>query len=360
MLSRLSYLNKALLFTFGLKILYLLLGNAFPNGWHGWDRLFEVMARNDSGWYFQIAADWYPSHPPAPGEQTAFPFFPLYPLLLGLVMKLTGTYIAAATLLHIALSWIWVKVLFGYLRLKGFDDRKAMMFTVLLQCFPWAYFFHVYYSEILFSTLLLWSLSALMREKPLQLMMAVFLLALCRPTGVVMAAGMVFFVLEKAGWLAILKDRKSILLALSLAGAPLAVLAWSGYLYNHCGDPLAFSHSQAAWGRAYTWPWESFFTNGFWDVQFLSAVVLIMLLITVYIMRKAGTADKLFVGLNLLFPLTTGAVTSYYRFFLVIPQVFEYLFGYFYKRWIPVAIILLSLNLLTFYYWVSHSGWLSF
>lgn len=360
MLSRLSYLNKALLFTFGLKLLYLLLGNVFPNGWHGWDRLFEVMARNDSGWYLQIATEWYPANPPAPGEQTAFPFFPLYPLLLGLVIKLTGTYISAATLLHVALSWIWVKILFGYLRLKGFDDRKAFMFTVLLQCFPWAYFFHVYYSEILFSALLLWSLSSLISEKPGPLMIAVFLMALCRPTGVVMAAGMVFLILEKAGWQAILKDRKRILLSLSLLGAPLAVGVWAVYLGYHCGDPLAFSNSQAAWGRAYKWPWEAFFANGFWDVQLLSVVVLMLLLTTCFVMRKAAAAEKLFVGLNLIFPLTTGAVTSYYRFFLVIPQVFEYLFGYCYKRWIPVAIILMMLNLFTFYYWVSHSGWLSF
>lgn len=357
---RLNYLNQALLFSLGLKLLYLILGNLLPGGWHGWENIYGVLARNDSSWYRLIAETWYPNHPPAAGEQTAFPFFPLYPLLLGAVMKLTSGYLSAATILHLVLTWLWIRVLFSYLRLRGLDDRRAFQFSVLWQCFPWAYFFHVYYSELLFSTLLLWALAEVMRERPGYLFSAVLLLALCRPTGVMMAVGMAFLIAEKAGWLQILTDRRRLLLMVSLAGAPIAVGLWSAYLGAYSGDPLAFSHSQDAWGRAYKWPWEAFFTSGFWDVQLLSVIVILMLLASVWFMRKAGRGEQMFVGLNLLFPLTTGAVTSFYRFFLVIPQVFEQLLSALGRRWIWVAAVLLMFNLWAFGYWVSISGWLSF
>lgn len=356
---RQNYLNQAILFSLGLKLLYLIFGNLLPGGWHGWEHLFDVMARNDSGWYHQIARDWYPDHPPAPGEQSAFPFFPLYPLLLGAVMKLTGAYISAATCLQLLITWIWIRILFSYFRLRGFDDRRAFQFSVLWQCIPWAYFFHVYYSELLFSSLLLWALSEVIRERPWYLFTAVFLLSLCRPTGVMMAAGMAFLIAERAGWLRIFTDRR-LLLIFSLAGAPLAVGLWSVYLDAHCGDPLVFSHSQDAWGRAYKWPWEAFFPNGFWDVQLLSSIVILMLLATIMLMRRASRGEQLFVGLNLLFPLTTGAVTSFYRFFLVIPQVFEHLLSFLGRRWVWAAVILMLFNLWAFGYWVSVSGWMSF
>ena len=354
------YFTKALIFSFGLKLALVLIGNLLPHGWNGWEHIFDVLARNDSGWYHQIARDWYPTQPPSAGEQTAFPFFPLYPLFLSGFLKLTGHYIYGALILHVILTFIWIYVLFLYLRSKGFSDKQIFIFSVFYQCFPWAYFFHAFYSELLFSSLLLTALFAIESKKVSLLFFSTMLLALCRPTGLMMAAGMVFIIAEYGGWIKVFSNKLRFKQLLALSGALFGVFVWSIYLHYYCGDALAFSHGQAAWGRAYKWPWEAFFPSGMWDVQLLSVYVIILLVLSFFVLSKATKGEAIFTGINLLFPLITGAVTSYYRFFLVIPQIFEKAFALIEARWQIVSAVLLILNLVTFGYWVSYSGWLSF
>lgn len=355
-----KYLKLALLFAFGFKAFLVLFGNLLPGGWNGWDHVFDVLARNDSGWYHLIAADWYPQTPPQPWEQTPFPFFPLYPFLLLVFLKITGGYISAALILHLGLTYIWIYTLYKYLIKINMQAKTAFVFTVLYQLFPFHYFFHSFYTEQLFSILLLWALIEIKNKRWIYLFFATFLMALCRPTGLIMSAGLAFVIAEDAGWLKLLKSRAHILLVLSLSGAVLGVITWMLYLHFHCGDALAFSHSQAAWGRHYTWPWESLFRHGRWDVQLLSTYVCVLLCITIFAMRKAKLSNKIFVALNAIFPLITGNINSYQRYFSVIIPAFESIFAMLYKRWILWACVLGAINLLTYFYWVSYSGWLSF
>lgn len=355
-----NHIIRAIVFTFGLKLFLIIFGNIIPGGWNGWNHIFDVLARNDSGWYHQIARDWYPQHPPTAGEQTAFPFFPLYPLLLSFFLKLTGDYISAALILHSILTVIWIVSIFRYFRISGMSDKFIYTFIIFYQCFPWSYFFHAFYSELLFSILIFQALTSIKLRQWKVLFLSVYLLALTRPTGLIMAAGMALLIAENSGWLKLFKDKKAILMLLSLSGAVAGVITWCVYLHFHCGDAFAFSHAQAAWGRRYKWPWEAFYTSGVWDVQLLSTVVLLMLLLSIYLFRKSGTGEKGFIALNLLFPLTTGAVTSYYRFFLVIPQIFEKTVNLLNNNWKWIAALLMAINLTLFAYWVSYSGWLSF
>jgi hypothetical protein len=80
-----SYFKKAIVFAFSVKLLYIIIGNLFPGGWNGFDHILDVLSRNDSGWYHQIARDGYPLTPPVAGEQSPFAFFPLYPALIALL-----------------------------------------------------------------------------------------------------------------------------------------------------------------------------------------------------------------------------------------------------------------------------------
>lgn len=154
--------------------------------------------------------------------------------------------------------------------------------------------------------------------------------------------------------------RQKLKLVLALSGAAIAILLWSIYLWLRCGDPLAYSHAQAAWGRHFTWPWESFFYHHRWDIQVLSIYTLVLLLFAGIAMISAKKSDKYFVAINAIFPLITGNLNSYYRFFAVILPAFESMFQRMIKyRWFWMPVLLL-LNLISYWYWVSYSGWLSF
>lgn len=368
-----KYLKKALLFAFGLKLFYLLLGNLLPNGWNGLEHVLDVLARNDSGWYHQIARDGYPTSPPALGVQTSFAFFPLYPAIISLfrqpILLFTQNndlvYVLASLLVHLPLTWLWVVILFKWLGGMGFEPRRAFIYSIFFQVFPYHFFYHMFYSEVLFSILFMWALMAVQKKQHLSLALAVALLTLCRPTGIVFSAGLGLWLLAENGWFRVLRQRDNLIQLLALFAAPAALVLWMIYLYFHCGDPVAFSSTQSAWGHSYTWPWEPLFAGRQWYLQLISIYVLLLILTSIWLLRKARLGEQLFFWMNALFPLITGSIASYYRYFSVIPTYFLRLFAVLETRWKWVVVLGMSLNILLYYVWVSLSSrapeeWLTF
>lgn len=356
------YLKQALLFAFGLKLFYLLLGNMLPHGWNGITHIFDVFARNDSGWYHQIARDWYPTATPDKWRQSAFAFFPLYPTVIGIfrqpVLLFTENrdliYTLASFLAHLALTWLWVLMLFRWLGTTGMDPRRIFIFSIFFQVFPYHFFYHVFYGEVLFSALFMGSMYALARKSNLWLAVSVALLTLCRPTGIVFSAGLGLWIIADNGWFGVLKQKENLKHLMALFASPFALLIWMFYLHYKSGDAMAFSHIQSAWGRSYVWPWESFFAGGYRYEAVLSVYVLLLIAATVFLFRKAGIGEKIFVGLNVIFPLLTGTVASYYRYFSVIPQFYIRLFNAVESRWKWVAAGCMLLNIMLYYVWVSE------
>lgn len=355
------YLKRALLFAFGLKLFYLLLGNVLPHGWNGVEHVLDVFARNDSGWYNLISRDGYPTTPPAEWQQTPFAFFPLYPSIIAvfrlpvswLIQDSGIAYVVASFLAHLPLTWFWVVMLFKWLGTMGLKPRSIFIYSVFFQVFPYHFFYHMFYSEMLFSILFMWALISVSRKANVSLAAAVALLTLCRPTGIVFSAGLGLWILADNGWLRILKEKEKIKQILALLASPLVLLLWMVYLHFHCGDALAFSNTQSAWGHAYTWPWESLFSGRQWYVQVMSVYVIILLIATIGLFRKARTGEKLFIAVNVLFPLITGSVASYYRYFSVIPHFFVRLFGIAERQWKWVVVACMLVNILLYYVWIS-------
>jgi hypothetical protein len=355
------YLKRALLFAFGLKLFYLFLGNLLPNGWNGIEHVLDVFARNDSGWYHLISREGYPTTPPIEWQQTPFAFFPLYPAIIALMRQpvllftenMDLVYVLASFISHLLLTWIWVVLLFKWLETSGMEPRRIFIFSVFFQVFPYHFFYHMFYSEVLFSILLMWALISVHRNEHYPLAAAVALLTLCRPTGIVFAAGLGLWIIANSGWVGILKQKDNKKQILALFAAPLALAMWMLYLYFHCGDALAFSHTQTAWGHKYTWPWKTLIFDGAWYKEAISWYVIALLLMTILLFRKARLGEQLFVGFNVVFPLLTGLVASYYRYFSVIPQVFVRLFTVIESKWKLTVIICMIINTLLYYVWVS-------
>jgi len=345
---RSGYLTRALWFFLVLKLVYVALGLIWNPG-SAWLSIFH---RNDSAWYELIARQWYPSLPPQSGHESVFAFFPLYPLLLRLLMQFTVSYLTAAMLLNLVCGSLWIFLTFRLLQQRGWHEREIFRFLVFFQLLPFHHFLHVFYTESLFLLLLTGLLYFMERRQPAWVFFTALLLVLCRPTGLIYAATVPLLYFGSfepkpiADWF-----RRS----LPLLGAPIGLLLWMSYLQLHCGDARAFSHAQSGWDRAYTWPWEALFNQGTGSITALSVYSIFILLLAGYWLRHATWPTKLFHAINLLFPLITGQVISYPRYISANLPLFHQMRNGLNSRYFAIICVLVaSLHIIVFYAWVMN------
>ena len=301
------FFTRSVLFFLGLKSVYIFSG-LFWIGNNDWLSTFH---RNDSSWYALIAENGYPSEAPVSGVESAFAFFPLYPMLIRLIMPFAGSFAFAAFLLSLLTGLLWISVSFRLLRHLQWSDREIFRFLTLFQLLPFHHFHHVFYTEQLFLLLLTGIMLSLEQRNAVLLFILSLLLALTRPTGLIYAATLPLLFLTDFSIPSLKNWFKH---CLPLLGAPLGIFLWMGFLKLHCGDALAFSHAQSGWNRGYSWPWESLFNDGQLATALISVYTLLLLTLAAYLFRKASPGAKFFQVINLLFPLSTGQVISYPRY----------------------------------------------
>jgi hypothetical protein len=118
---------------------------------------WDIFARWDSQWYFNIAYDGYHYEP---GSRGTLGFFPAYPLLMRYVGRLFGHSQADLYYGGIAISWVaFVIAMIGLYKLARLDlEADAAGRTVLLAAiFPFAFFFGVVYTESMFLAATVWA-----------------------------------------------------------------------------------------------------------------------------------------------------------------------------------------------------------
>ena len=177
-----------------------------------------------------------------------YAFFPLYPLLIKAVDFFSPYSVINGQIIS-QISFLGCLILF-YMLLQHYFDEKTCRFGVLLLAFcPFNIYFSSAYTESIYLFLSLAAWLAMLRKNWLCLGLFGCLLALTRPTGILLFA---------PGLLAVLEDWKQthqfnwrfIYLLLIPAGTMLFMF----YLWRHVGDPLAFLHAEQAWGRLYVPP----------------------------------------------------------------------------------------------------------
>ena len=350
------HIRNALILTLAIKLLFLAYGNILRPPSNASD-IFEVFMENDSYWYLNIVENGYPSSEPQTHEQSAFAFFPLYPLLIAAFKVVFIHFGLSAFILSLALSCFWVWGIFQYMADLGFSKQKAFWLVAFLQVFPFHYFFHVFYTELLFSTILIWLMIFSRQRQFIGILFLSFALVLSRPTGLLFA-----FTIALSGLLQInIKQWLSSQLSyLGFIGAPIGIAAYSYFCYNRCGNPFIFSQNMNAWGRQYTWPWEPFFTPHV-DLQILIPYVIFLIAIGLIAAALNKGKQAIIIIPNLVMPLFTGSIISYYRYVAVIHPIFQKLIGRFTWLCRPwVLVILFLFNLGTFTYWVLVHGVLSY
>ena len=177
---------------------------------------------------------------PASGYGFRTAIFPLYPMTIRWLSDLTGLDPARMGLIvsHVC-ALIFLVFLYRLGELvagKGRGRRTVLLFLAL----PTSFFLAAYYNEAMLLALAAICVDAALRKRWALAVLAAALASATKPHGIVLAPFLVLL------WLQI--DRRPST-GPWLVFAPAGLIAYSAWLNERFGDPLAWLHAQASWNR---------------------------------------------------------------------------------------------------------------
>ena len=214
-----------------------------PNG------LARDLCQWDCDWYLSIAESGYDSAPHLVrgSWQANWAFFPLFPLLVRWMAALASIapMIAGAAVATLAL---WAFTVLGWLyRVRTRPNADPWPWLLLLAAWPYGFYFDAAYSESLYAALTVACLLALETGRPWLAAAACASVTATRPTGVLLA---IWFGLHRL-WRARLarSPMEAVRLLAPAVLAPLGIIGFMAFLWQHVGNPFAFATIQSAWGH---------------------------------------------------------------------------------------------------------------
>ena len=224
---------------------------ALTPGWHnaitGWEH-------SDSLWFLRIGSTGYRAN-----DQSAA-FFPLYPTAIHVVGTVLGGRWLLAAFLVSNLSLLAGMVLLYRLTEHEQGVARARHTVLYLCVFPTALFLFAPYSEPVFLLLAVGSLLAARRRRWLLAGALGAGAALTRSIGIVLVLALAAEAVHQA-----IEDRRAgswrpMHSLLALAGSALPAAGTASYLLwwqSQIGDWRRPLSQQSAWGRHFSWPWET-------------------------------------------------------------------------------------------------------
>jgi hypothetical protein len=259
------------------------------------------------------------------GQQSAVAYFPGYPFAVAQVARVTGD-AAPAAMLTTVVSGLLVALLFWWWCARRLNERARRMALVLLLVYPYSWFlFGTGYGDALFTAAAIAAFLALERDRVLLAGLLGAVAAVSRPTGVVVAFGLIAVLLQRRNVFAATRNPRRAAWhklrgtdsAVLLAGAGLA--GWCAYLWVRFGDPLAFLTVQSApgWDQGAgpkTWLKKAFFSHLLHDSASFSLRLVAQALATAaflaavpFVVRRFGWGYGLFtLGMIAMPALGTG------------------------------------------------------
>ncbi len=278
-----------------------------PNGTWWENKLphpLSVFFQWDAGWYLSIVRDGYSFRP---GEKGNVAFFPLYPLLTRWLGWLIGDVITAGFIVSNLACWGAALLLYRLVLLESGDRALSRRAAWLLLIFPTSFYLLTYYTEALFLCCILGCLYACRRGRHVQAALWGGAACFTKELGIVLALplGLHWLGLDWIRWRprwSALRDFRWLLYGL----LPAVLLGYMTFLWIRFGDPLAFSHAQAAWERKLVWPWVTILGGARYG---LFERILYALFIAIALVGLAGAAARkvpmLYVAYALAMLLTT-------------------------------------------------------
>lgn len=213
-----------------------------------------IVTNWDGQWYRAIATHGYPGDLPLDGAghvtQNAWAFYPLYPLLVGGLMALTGlSFTFVGPTVSVVLGATAVVVLFRLVE-DALGTTVASMVTVLTCTFMSAPVLQAAYTESLALLLLSSSLLLLRRRRYAWAALVIVLLALTR--NVVLAVAPVVLLHGAARWGSRRDDPVTARDRLAIGGLTALCLAatglWPAIAAAVTGQVSAYTQTMSAWG----------------------------------------------------------------------------------------------------------------
>ncbi|TAM85516.1 hypothetical protein EPN42_15060 [bacterium] len=323
------------------------------------DLLLTVWGRWDAQHYIEIAANGY--------HGTNMAFFPLYPLLLAILGKLTGSHLIAGLIVSNAALYVGLLFFYKLVEHELRDRRMAHRAIFYISIFPTAIFFSAVYTESLFFALTVASFYYIRERKWL---LAGIVGAFASATRV---EGVLLFVPFAIEWWAAHRNGEPISWrsVLGIGLVPAGMLAYMGYLWVLVGDPLYFSHVQAHWNRHFAPPWVSIGNSihllthahlpqsiAYQSIELVFTALMIVMLALGF--RTLRTSYWAYMLLSVIVPLSTSSLMSMPRFALVLFPIFIVLAIWGRRPAVNNAVVAFSLPLLGLFtvlfadwYWIA-------
>ena len=229
----------------------------------------------DGLWYNIVAVGGYPSVLPVTAEgqvgENAWAFMPVYPVVVRLLMMLTGAPWAEVAVFVSAVCSLCTALLFFRL-MQRVQPQSTALFAVVLFCVaPLSPLLQFAYAESLQLLLLTGALLLVLERRYLLLVPVIGVMALTRPTGLAFALFLALHVGYR--WFTRAKDPfpvREAVTALSVAVfSGLMGLAWPGIAWLVTGSVTAYTDTELAWRSAYIGyqelvPFAAWFQSGVW------------------------------------------------------------------------------------------------
>ncbi|MFQ3632570.1 hypothetical protein [Roseiflexus sp.] len=219
--------------------LYVPVDQVIGTAWSQWD----------SRLYVSIVTLGY-QHPPE--EYANMAFFPLYPLLIRMVLPVTGGDAAGAGLIVTHSSLFAAALIAADAIRRDFGAQIAYRSIATLLCFPASFFLGAVYAESVALALLALALWGLRRQRWMLAGVAGLFLSLTRLPGVLIAPVVMLALLEHTGWRRPALTRAYLAPLLPVAGLAL----FMAYQWWRFGSPLIFMQTQRdIWNQQVSPPW---------------------------------------------------------------------------------------------------------
>ncbi len=270
------------------------------------------MNRWDSKYYIDIAKHGYSYHP---GALNNVAFFPLYPLVLKVLMVLPIPLYVLAWLFNLAC--LVVAGIFLYRLVEEFHAKnKGYIAVIFMLILPTAFFYQLIYTEALFLALSVTAVYMLRRQRWDWFGLLAFLAALTRSSGFILVIPALVEAWKLGGIKYVTRPRVIGALFAPVAG----LVAFYGYLQIRFGSYRVFFDTQSTWGRrTFVLNRDHFILHtspAIVNFALDATVSVLALAACFYIWKKLRPSYALYCLAAIILPLSTGTLMSVGRYIL--------------------------------------------
>jgi len=275
-----------------------------PNAWTGASPGYADFATIwDGRWYNIVALAGYPSVLPVTpaGEvaENAWAFMPGYPVVVRLLMVLSGEQWApVAVFVSLAFS-LGTALLFYRVMRRVLDDGTALFSVVLICVAPLSPILQFGYAESMHLFFLTLALYFLLERRYALLFPVIAVMALTRPSGLAFALALTLHVVHR--WVTRGRDpfpmRERVLSASAAVFSGVMGLAWPAAAWAVTGSMSAYIDTELAWRAPYIGyqeliPFTAWFQSGVWWVGMPLGILAVAALIVAFTLIMFTPAVK--------------------------------------------------------------------